>query len=207
MKKITFLCLMSAFIGCKNSNSENYDYSEEVDSTATLISDSISAESLKPKFDSVKIKNLKSLFVSKKDEFESNTWVQPKAKPYYRNQNGVYCYFSEVDGTASTLRFVLQYHKDDWLFIKKMAFLIDGENFEYIPEEVKRDNDETGITEWIDVPVNYSNMNIIDAIADAKSVKIKLYGDNYVDYVTLSKKQINSIKNTKEYFQAKGGSY
>jgi hypothetical protein len=153
------------------------------------------------KLDSSKIKKLKPLFKHKIDEFseDKTVWVIPKSSAQFRNMNGIYCYFA-----TGNFRFVFQYHKDDWLFIKKCNFLIDGEPFEYIPQNLKRDNDETGITEWFDDQVNYNNRRLIESLANAKTAKVKLTGDNYVDVRVITKKQISSIKQTLEYYRALG---
>ena len=160
-----------------------------------------STQNIKPKIDSAKIKELKPFFKSKTDEFSSDktTWITPKSAPPYRNQNGTYLYFS-----ANNLRFVFQYHRDNWLFINSCQFLIDGKVFEFTPNEVKRDNDESGITEWFDENINYSNNDLIEALANAKSAKVKLVGDKYVDIKVISKNQIQSFKRTLEYYKALG---
>jgi hypothetical protein len=151
--------------------------------------------------DSSKIKKLKQFFDFKSDEFseDKTSWTTPKSAPRYRNRNGTYCYFS-----PDNLRFVFQYHKDDWLFFSKCTFLIDGETFEYTPNEVKRDNDESGITEWFDEGVDISNKDIIEAFANAKTAKVKLIGDNYVDIIIISKNELLGFKRTLEYYKALG---
>lgn len=153
--------------------------------------------------DSAKINELKSLFNYKKDEFSEDQleWITPKAAPVYRNENGIYCYFSK-----DNLRFVFQYHSDDWLFIQEYKFLIDDKPYSFSPKEVKRDNDETGITEWFDVQVRSDDkaLEIVKALATAKSAKVKLVGNNFVDVKTISPKQLKSIRNTYEYFKARG---
>lgn len=176
-----------------------------IDSTVSLFESSIKeiVKNIKAeiKVDSSEINRLKPLFKSKTDEFspDKNVWITPLVSPKYRNMNGTYCYFSQ-----NNLRFVFQYHDDDWLFIRKLQFLIDDVAFEYIPVEIKRDNDRTGITEWFDEQVSFRNNELIEALAKAKKVKIKLIGDNYVDYRTVSAKEILSIKNTLDYYKALG---
>lgn len=157
----------------------------------------------KSTIDSVKIKELKHLFKHKKDEFseDKTEWITPIDAAKYRNQNGLYCYFSE-----SNLRFVLQYHSDDWLFIRNCQFLIDDKPYNFTPEGMKRDNDETGITEWFDVNVNNDNgaTQIVKALAVAKSAKVRLNGDNYYHVTNFTPKQLKSIKTTLEYYKALG---
>lgn len=183
-----------------DSDKEGENVETEVSAVAV---DTLAISETKSTVDSVKIKKLKPLFKHKKDEFEDTEWITPTASPRYRNENGIYCYFSK-----DNLRFVFQYHSDDWLFIKGFKFLIDDKTYELIPEEVKRDNDETGITEWFDVNVNSSNESsaIVAALMQAKTAKVKLIGDNYTDVKKITPKQLQSIKTTLEYYKALGNS-
>lgn len=183
------------------------DSDKKDDTTSTEISDvpvdTLAITETKSTVDSTKIKELKSLFKHKKDEFEDTEWITPIASPRYRNENGIYCYFSKEN-----LRLVFQYHADDWLFIRSCKFLIDDKPYEFIPDEIKRDNDETGITEWFDINVNSTNQSseIVKALAQAKTAKVKLVGDNYHNIKTITSKQLQSIKNTLEYYKALGNS-
>ena len=153
-----------------------------------------------------------NLFNVKKDEFSNITWVKPKEAPKYRNKNAVYCYFATEDGKATHIfRFVYQYSAEDWLFIRFMIFNIDGENITIIPD-METDCGYGGIIwEWCDEPVNNNTSGIdedfIKKIANAKSVKVKMVGNQYSDIRTLSAAQIKSIKNTYEYYLALGGKF
>lgn len=158
------------------------------------------------KADSVKAKSLKGLFNEKKDEFEKSTWIIPKNKPPYQNQNGAYCYFSKEGNEVSNFRFVLQYAGDDWLFINNVKFNIDGSNFEYSPTDWNKDN-ETTVWEWSDQQVSKSDLELIRAIANGKSVKYRLEGSQYSSDKVLSAKYIQSIKNTLDYYEALGGQF
>ena len=157
--------------------------------------------------DPVKVGKLKSLFVENKDEFEGYTWVQPKSRPIYRNQNGFYCYFQKSkDNEVSNLRFVGQYEGEDWLFINHVKFNIDGVVWDYTPNEINQDND-TRIWEWFDDDVNSSNTSLIKAISNAKVVKVRFIGRQYHDERKMSKNNIQSIRNTLDYYKALGGKY
>lgn len=206
MKKILFLMfVVLCFSSCKQNTVEQTQLDDIAVDTAAIILDTMAmGESFVGKantIDSLLVKKLKPLFRNNTDEFskDKTTWITPRESAKYRNMNGLYCYFS-----SNNLRFVFQYHSDSWLFFSKCQFLIDGKSFEYIPSNQKRDNDETGITEWFDDPVDTTNKDIIIALSNAKSAKLKLIGDNYVDYRVISKKQITSIKNTLDYYKALG---
>ncbi|GAB3708723.1 hypothetical protein [Flavobacterium koreense] len=205
MKKIILLLFILLFIySCKNVNAESsYDFSG-IDTNAVGVDTSDFNTGYKKEViyvDSTIIKKLSPLFKKSIDEFSEDkiAWYTPKSAPKFRNRNGFYCYFS-----PNNFRLVLQYHKDNWLFFEKCIFLIDGKTYELYPTDVKRDNDSSGITEWFDESISYKNNDLIVMISDAKSVKIKLVGSQYVDYVNLTNNQIKSIKNTYDYYKALG---
>ena len=202
MKKITLIILLVSCISCKNDISE-ISADIAIDTTVVAVDTLLMKESASL-VDSSKVNELKSFFTHKSDEFAENktTWIKPTSAPKYTNMNGIYCYFSE-----NNLRFVFQFHRDDWLFIRNCIFLIDGKSFPYTPQNMKRDNDESGITEWFDDSVNGSNKDIVEALANAKEAKVKLNGDNYYDVKVITKKQISSINKTLEYYKAMGYNY
>lgn len=205
------LLLVSWFMWKQCSKSEAHN-TTKLDDTVVVVDDLALQDNMKgglnSKVDSLKIKELKQFFTEKKDEFESYTWVKPKSRPMYTNQNGFYCYFQKnSDGSVSNLRFVGQYFADEWLFINSAKFNIDGQTFTFVPTEMKRDNGAGEIWEWYDDSVDYSNSHILEAISKAKSVKIRFNGDQYYDDKTMNASTIQSIKRTVEYYKALGGRY
>ena len=211
---IIFIALLAFVIYYFSTNKSTDDnpVNDEIathalDSAVAAIDGTVDSKPVKISIDSAKIKDLKKYFTEKKDEFESYTWVKPKSRPVYINQNGFYCYFQKNnDGTVSNLRFVGQYAAEDWLFIRNIKFNIDGQTFNYVPNEMKTDHDSS-IWEWFDDSVGYNNSNIIDAISKAKSVKIRFNGDQYYKDKIMSSDNIQSIKRTSEYYKALGGRY
>lgn len=160
------------------------------------------------KIDSSKVKELAPFFKEKKDEFEGYIWIEPKTKPKYRNQNGFYlCFIKTKEGYPTNLRFVGQYTADNWLFIQTVKFNIDGNIWDYNPNDIKRDNN-TKIWEWFDDNVESSNASLIEAIAYAKNpIKVRFIGRQYYDERIISKKEIKSILETIQYYKALGGKY
>lgn len=163
------------------------------------------------KIDSIKINELKVYFKQKKDEFspEGKTWIKPKSSPAYTNQNGIYCYFQTENNIPSNLRFRVQYYSDEWLFFDKIQFSIDGKAYEYIPLDTETDSGDGGyIWEWFDENVSTSNdKELLNALANAKSAKMKFIGKQYYDIKSISKEQLNGIKRTIDYYKALGGSF
>lgn len=232
MKKLLAIICIGVFITAVIawcSQGRRNEFLKELDSlNAVRVADSIDsvrmvifADSLREVErveDSIKnaeiIEKYKPLFTEKKDEFSSDVWVAPKARPYYRNQNGVYCYFCKDRDTGDVcmFRFVFQYTASRWLFIEDLVFNIDDEIYHITPK-IERDCGNGGqIWEWCDVWVHHSNAieNGVDdlfikALSNAKSVKIKMDGSQYYDTRTLTSKQIYNIKAAYEYYKALGG--
>ncbi len=162
------------------------------------------------KIDSVKIKGLLKYFTKKKDEFDKNNkiWYQPQSAPHYTNRNGIYLYFETENGIPMNLRFRFQYYADDWLFFGKVQFAIDGKAYEYIPDKTETDSGDGGmIWEWFDQPLTQSDKDLIYALANAKSAKMKLIGRQYFDTKVISKEQIVSMKQTLDLYTSMGGEY
>lgn len=157
--------------------------------------------------DSIRINELKKFFKIKKDEFDEDglTWYTPKDAPYYRNRNGIYCYFGIKNNQTQNLRFVIQYASDDWLFVKNYKFSIDGKAYSFYPENQETDNGDGGIWEWCDESISTSDLPLIEAISNAKSAKIKFNGRQYFEDKSISQSQIKSIKRTLELFKLMGG--
>jgi hypothetical protein len=160
--------------------------------------------------DSTKTKNLEKFFRIKADEFSNDNkkWYKPKSSPIYTNANGIYCYFQTENGMPSNLRFRLQYYSDDWLFFKQVQFSIDGKAYDYIPLNTETDSGNGGyIWEWFDESVSASDKELINALANAKSAKMKLIGRQYYDTKSISQEQINSFKRTIELYESLGGQW
>ena len=156
------------------------------------------------------IKELKKKFKIKTDEFDKNNlvWYEPKTSPTYRNANGFYCYFGTKNGIPTSMRIVHQYYSDDWLFIGGYKFSIDDKAYSYIPSNMKTDNGDGGmIWEWSDEEVDTGIKEIITALINSKSAKIRLEGKQYYDTKNISSSQIKSIKETVTLYKLMGGNF
>lgn len=219
MKKFLLLLVAFATISCGSNSSNSNKAAERAAAEAAakreqFVKDSIArVEFVRDSIAKAEvIKRCEPLFTVKKDEFSDKAWVEPKSAPKYRNRNGVYAYFATENGRAFNFRFVYQYYSDDWLFIKNMIFNIDGENITIAPDMETDCGNGGKIWEWCDVHVTggdsesiFVNEYFIKKIAEAKAVKVKMNGRQYYDTRTLTSAQIQSIKDTYEYYKALGG--
>ncbi len=215
MKKIISpiisLLVLSMCFSCDNGRKGLTE--EQRDSLAKSMTDSLvqatidsANASVNGAYDEEEIKRLSPFTRQKRDEFSDITWVFPKTAPYYNDQNGFYLYFQlNSDDRASNLRFRYQYTANDWLFIRQLKFLIDDkERFEYNPKEVKQDNGNGVIWEWIDESASL-DAQWLYAIRNAKSVKIRIVGSQYHRDISLTKSQITDIDRMLSLYVAHGG--
>lgn len=214
MKTLAYLIFaiitISCCFSCSNTASNQELTQEQQDSIAKIKQDSIhfadSIAAAKQKEKEETIAKLSKKFRFTEDEFGDRTWVYHTTTPKYTNRNSIHLYFQkDNNGHVSNLRFRVQYESGDWLFIKNMIFNIDGENMQFIPDDMETDCGYGGrIWEWCDESAAY-NQELINKIANAKTVKVKFNGRQYYDTKTMSSKELQAFKETLEYYKALDG--
>ncbi|GAA4209184.1 hypothetical protein GCM10022289_34280 [Pedobacter jeongneungensis] len=210
MNKFRLFIILAILSGCQLNSSKTNGSSDTSlpDSNSLNIDSAGNPIHLITTQDSAKIKLLLKSFKITKDEFDvdDKQWVRPIDEPHYVNRNGIYSYFQSNEGVASNLRFVIQYYNDDWLFIQKYQFSIDGKAYEYIPNKVETDSGDGGmIWEWFDDQADENLKKIMEAIVKSKTTKIKMIGNQYFDIKTVTSKQKESIRKTLELYKLQGG--
>lgn len=215
------IILVGCFVGCTNISSTKRLTQEQLDSIAKVKADSVRvADSIaavqKRRADSIAaakkkereeiLSKLSRKFRFSEDEFNDRTWVYHSTTPKYTNRNSIHLYFQkDADNQASNLRFRVQYEAGDWLFIKNMIFNVDGENITFIPDDMETDCGNGGrIWEWCDEAAQY-NQELVNKIANAKTVKVKFNGRQYYDTKTMSSKELQAFKETLDYYKALDG--
>lgn len=206
--------LIVCFASCNESKNKDVQLlsQDKIDSINKAVSEEISgmtsakSEGIN-KIDSAKVKELEKYFTFEEDEFDVNKrkWIKPKSAARYANQNSVYLYFSADEKGPDVLRLRFQYCANDWLFIKKYIFNIDGFPIEFTPGEVKRDNQAYQIWEWSDDPMTGFETNLVEAIESCESIKVKIIGSDYEEVKTISNKEIDAMKKSIELYKAMGG--
>lgn len=136
-------------------------------------------------------------FKKNKDEFEGTTFYKDPRTPNSTNTNFIYPYIGNKDNQY-WLRLKFQYASEDWLFIKNATLMIDDEKFE-VSGNWERDHN-SGIWEWLDIPVEQKEYEILRKIANSKTTKIRYEGTQYHDDRTLTSKEKDIIKKTLEVY-------
>jgi hypothetical protein len=155
-------------------------------------------------YDSAKIGALRSKFNMKVDKFDKDTTFVHRVVPKYINQNGIYPAFKLVNNRANGLYINIQYCAEDWLFIDKYQFLLDGESYDLLPFNVQRDNGDGKIWEWSSIHMDAGYIPFLEALKVSKKGKIRYVG-KYSEVRDLSASQIKKLKEGYEYYTAMGG--
>lgn len=134
------------------------------------------------------------------DEFKKTSFYSHPLTPRYNNVDWIFPYIGK-NGNNVYLRLKLQYEDDDWLFINKVQFLIDGEVFDFANGNFERDNDGGRIWEWADMSVSNNTIAILSMIADGNSAKVRYTGNKYYDDRTITSREKKVIKETLEVYR------
>ena len=143
----------------------------------------------------------------KYDDMEEITWYTDKSTTPYNNINSVHLYIGKKADGKPWLRFRIQFEDDDWLFINSYIFKTDDSNYEYIPLSVKRDNNYGRIWEWSDQYVNKAVYEIVNAIVNSKSCKIRFKGDHYYKDRVITQEEKYAMRNVLDAYEALGGTF
>lgn len=207
--------IMIAFLGIVAvilliiSHNNNSDYnSSYADSTAvdTTIIDTAKLVIIDEKEEALKEKlaeltsitvtkaTFKSLYKNTRkhyDEFSKTTFIYDNSSPQHLNYNGVFIYITKI-GDDLELWFKMQYVSDEWLYINRAIFNLDGKNQDY-GWDFRQGSSNNESWEWF--AINFTNMpSSMIEIARAKKAKVKYSGKNLYDIVIITKKQQAAMK-------------
>lgn len=109
----------------------------------------------------------------------------------------VYAYLTVPKGSRPSLRLVIRYQSDEWLFVRSYTFKVDGRIFEIVPErsEIQRDNAAyLGVWEWLDTYAGVREEQLLEALAVAKSATLRYNGDQYYSDRAISQGELAAIR-------------
>lgn len=141
-----------------------------------------------------------------KDDFKSITWYHDKSSPKYVNANGFFAYVGAAKGYNTTLRLCIQYYGEDWLFIEKYLFNVDGKTFTIDPSygDVETDNDAK-VWEWFDTSPNKGEVEMLRLIVKSKKAVMRIEGSKYYKDVTLTSTQKKALGRVLTIYTGLGG--
>lgn len=114
------------------------------------------------------------------DDFQHVTWFRDRSYSDDPTTQAFQAYLGKADGGGPpTLRLLLRYAGDDWIFFDTAEVLADGKHFTIIQgarSAVKDDNDERGVWEWADLEANQADLEMLRAVASADDARLRLSG-------------------------------
>jgi hypothetical protein len=144
----------------------------------------------------------------KVDDINDITIYRDKSSPRYVNYNGFYASIRDSKEMDPLLILHIQYVADDWLFINGYQIKVDGVSYSITENgygEIKSDNGDGEIWEWLTRTVGASEYEIIKAIAYGKEVKIRFNGKDYNKDKIINESQKLALRNVLNTFEALGG--
>lgn len=192
------IILVGVFSPDLSTSTENVSKNRAIDSTQLKkelrIKDSLDLVSKEKR---EKAENSLKKFRKKEDEFQGVFFYTESRAPRYVNVNFIYPYIAKNNEDYS-LRLKFQYTAEDWLFIEKGIFLIDGEKY-IVTGNWERDHDSK-IWEWLDIPVGETEYTLLHKIANSKIAKIRYEGSQYRKDRNITSKEKSIIKKTLEVY-------
>lgn len=133
------------------------------------------------------------------DAVEHDTFFTDRRFPSSGSPNTfVELYIGQKKSGSAWLRTKLQYGGESWIFFTTVKFSVDGTT---VSEKdlgffhVERDNNSSGVREWVDMPVDDTALPIFDALASGKQVIVRFDGKYRKDLV-LSANSKAAIRDT-----------
>lgn len=209
MKYLTTLILITMFCACGSEGGQN----AWAEAKAELARESARLDSLEAaKADSVKQKlaaDFAALLPSLRkteDEFSGNVFYYAKTTPQQSTKSAIYPYIATCKDCTPTLRLLIRYGADDWLFVSNYSIKADSTTFQYRPRvSVERDNGYDGIWEWSDDVVRAETEAILNAVAGSKKATVRYHGSTYYDDRDVTAKEKQAIKDVLAAYYALGG--
>lgn len=151
-----------------------------------------------------RLNRLEKNFRIKKDEVEGNSFLTHKAFPAYTNSRSSIFPYIGKSGNYRWLRVQIQYVSNDWLFVEKLIFSIDGDRTvkEFNHFDWNRDNGSGDIWEWIDFSGDLEMQALLEKIANSKKAILRFEGRQYYKDLTISPTDKKAILETLEYYRA-----
>lgn len=137
------------------------------------------------------------------DNVENITWLYSKLTPKYISGNVLYCYVGEQSGSA-WLRVVYGFAQDNWVFMDRIIFNVDGSLREFPVSRSDRKTDiNDGIAEWVDWPVEGAEVDFLQSIANSNKTLVKFSGDQKARSFVVTQNQKKALKEVLKYYELK----
>ena len=140
------------------------------------------------------------------DEVNAITWHQHRSSPDSNASNGFFSYIGKK-GDDVWLRLKITYTDEDWLFIKRYTFNIDGSNYPVSIDWGDRKSDNSGgqIWEWVDLMVDSEAYALLEKVRDSKRTILRYEGNQYYKDRDVSQQEKQAVREILIAYEAMGG--
>jgi hypothetical protein len=186
-KSAVFVALLVALFGCDNKP------------TAPVAE----KPALTPEQRSTAVKSATVGMVQERDKMESISFFSANGEPWIGN--GITVYVSVPDNTHAVLRVSPHYQGSEWIFFKRIKVMADSRivyERDFSTLRMKHDNVSSGVYESVDYAAETSDVDAMRAIAAAKSVTVRLSGDDKREEFELTEKDRARIARSLSAFDA-----
>lgn len=119
-----------------------------------------------------------SVLKVKTDKVKDIVWYEFE-EPLLQSQ--AYLYIAYTKPKGASLRLLIEYYGDDWIFMRRFPIRVDDKLFTITPSgKMARDNTADHVWEIYDEPVG-SNIEIIEKIITSRSAILRMEGDRDYD--------------------------
>jgi hypothetical protein len=171
----------------------------EIDNYKTKISSIALPEFKKIDFDSIpkdKLKNFRTSY----DKFKKSGFIS------HKKNKDIFKIYLNINKEASHVRIKSRYFGSNWLFVKKIIFLIDGEKMELEflnPDTEVLSGSGVNVEEITDQAVLKDSQKLLDAIYKSKQdIEIRFEGTKGVRDYVIKQKDLTPIRETIDLYNS-----
>jgi hypothetical protein len=138
-----------------------------------------------------------------RDKMESISFFSAKGEPWIGN--GITVYVAVPDNTHAFLRVSPHYQGSEWIFFKRIKVMADSRivyEKDFSALRMKHDNNSSGVYESVDYAAEVIDVDAMREIAAAKSVTVRLSGDDKREEFDLTEKDRARIARSLSAFDA-----
>ncbi len=151
-----------------------------------------------------KLELFSKLIDEKLDDMEGITWVHYKGQSNQIKDFTCQAYIGLKDGYTPSLRFLIGFNEDNWLFMESIKFKNGDNEFSLSVSFNDRKTEVgfgTGVFEWIDIKADEALVTNFQSILGEGETKVRISGDQYHKDYTLSESQKERLRVMIDYYE------
>jgi Skp family chaperone for outer membrane proteins len=144
------------------------------------------------------------------DNVKNVTFLRHRnSTPYVNTRSDLQLYIVTAKGAVPTLRLVVTYVAEDWLFVQKYFIKTDTASYTIDPGSsfrIERDNSGGKIWEWYDAVVTDAQLPMLQELSKAKGATLRYEGRQYYKDRTVSASELGRLREVLLAYRALAGS-